>query len=321
MEHVACPLCGGRRRRPLLAAGDRLRPRERTSYTVVRCIDCGLAFTDPRPTTDEIAAFYPPSYGGLDRDDVLARVEAAFRRRQQREVVRWLARLRPARGRLLDAGCGAGDLLAALRADGWSVTGVEPAPPAAALARRRHGLDVLTGRFEEAPLESGRFDVVTLAGVLEHLHDPLGALRRARSLLAPGGLVAVLFVPRLDSPEARRLGSRWLALDMPRHLTHFDEPSLVRMAASAGLDVAHREPYSRRHSAAQLVGSLAPGLQKHRIYLDEETPGETGSLSILRPGARRGAFLALTMAARPWCRWEATQGRGAVCSYFLEPMG
>ena len=325
MESVPCPLCGGEHRRPLLVAGDRLSPGDTARYSLVRCFDCGLAFTDPRPAADEMAAFYPPSYGGLEREDLIARVEAGFRRRQQREVVRWLAALRPDRGRLLDVGCGAGDLLAALREDGWEAVGLEPAPQAAELARRRHGLDVTTGRFEEAGLAGATFDVVALAGVLEHLHDPLGALRTARTLLRAGGLVAVLFVPRLDSPEARRFGPRWLALDLPRHLTHFDEATFTRMAAAAGLRVAHREPYSGRHSAAQLVGSVAPGLQKHRFYALEAAgrPAETSSVEAaavaLAPLARRAAFIALTTLARPWSRLEAAAGRGAVCSYFLEP--
>jgi SAM-dependent methyltransferase len=205
-----------------------------------------------------------------------------------------------------------------LRADGWGVSGVEPAPPAAELARRRHGLDVQTGRFEDARFAES-FDVITLAGVLEHLHDPLAAMQRARSLLRPGGLVAVLFLPRLDADEARRFGPRWLALDLPRHLTHFDEASFLRLAHRAALRIVHREPYSVRHSAAQLVGSLAPSLQKHRFYLSETGGGTANGWSArFAPSARRATFLALTTAVRPWCRWEAARGREAVCSYFLE---
>jgi len=317
VESVPCPLCGGERRDPLLTAGDRLRSEDPTRYTVVRCARCGLAYTDPRPTAEDIGRFYPQSYGGLERDGLLARAEEAYRCRQQREVVAWLADLRPRRGRLLDVGCGAGDLLAVLRADGWDAEGVEPAAAAADLARRRHGLRVLTGRFEEAQV-TGLFDVVTLAGVLEHLHDPLSALRRARALLRPQGLVAILFLPRLDSDEARRFGPRWLALDLPRHLTHFDDAGFSRMAQSAGLRIERTEPYSRRHSAAQLVGSLVPGLQKHRFYLREDQTAPKTRAAGLAPLARRAAFLTLTTAARPWCRWEAARGRGGLCSYFLE---
>ena len=273
MESTSCPLCGGERRHVVLAAGDRLDQSARMEYTVVRCDECGLAFTDPRPTPEAIVAFYPESYGGMDHDGWQARLEQAYRDRQQHEVLAWLAMLRPGRGRLLDAGCGSGDLLEALRTDGWDVLGVEPSAAAAELARRRHGLDVVTGRFETADLPPASFDVVTMTSVLEHLHDPRTALRRARELLRPGGLVAVLFVPRFDSSEAARFGPRWLALDLPRHLTHFTDETLQTLADAVGLRVAHREDYSRRHNAAQLVGSRFPSLQKHRFYQREATGG------------------------------------------------
>src|SRR5450759_4185960 len=190
-----------------------------------------------------------------------------------RSCAAWVAASRTCgRGRLLDVGCGAGDLLVALRADGWSVYGVEPQALGAARARDEHRLDVLTGRFEDVRLPEGSFDAIVFSGVFEHLHVPVAALCRARALLAPGGLVAVLFLPMLDSPEARLLGPRWMALDLPRHLTHFEEATFTEMARKAGLDVAGRETYSRRHNPAQLVGSLAPRLQKHRFYAAENGP-------------------------------------------------
>ncbi len=343
MESTSCPLCGGERRHVVLAAGDRLDQSARMEYTVVRCDECGLAFTDPRPTPEAIVAFYPESYGGMDHDGWQARLEQAYRDRQQHEVLAWLAMLRPGRGRLLDAGCGSGDLLEALRTDGWDVLGVEPSAAAAELARRRHGLDVVTGRFETADLPPASFDVVTMTSVLEHLHDPRTALRRARELLRPGGLVAVLFVPRFDSSEAARFGPRWLALDLPRHLTHFTDETLQTLADAVGLRVAHREDYSRRHNAAQLVGSRFPSLQKHRFYQREATGGADmgggaaaasdmatagrpvtkggAAAARLAPPARRAAFLAAVTVARPLCRHRALRGESAVTSYFLEPVG
>ena len=268
-ENAPCPLCGSASAHPVVHAGDRLRPGADESYSVVSCQGCGVSYLRPRPTPQAIGGFYPDSYTGGGRRGPLERVEAAFRRRQHGEVVRWLAARRPKRGRVLDVGCGAGDLLVALRADGWETHGVEPSAPGATEAHDGHGLDVVHGRFEDARLPAAPFDAVVFSGVIEHLHDPLGALRRARTLLAPGGLIAVLFVPLLDSPQARFFGPRWLALDLPRHLTHFERRTFVDMASAAGLMVASSEAYSRRHSASQLVGSLFPALQKHRFYLGE----------------------------------------------------
>ena len=297
----------------VVRAGDRLKPGDPTCFTVVRCLDCGLAYLRPRPTPEAAGRCYPDSYTGGGRGGFIEALEAGYRRRQHGETVRWLVDRRPLRGRVLDVGCGSGDLLAALRADGWSVQGVEPQALGATRAQRELGLDVLNGRFEDACLPESSFDAIVFSGVFEHLHDPVAALRRARALLAPGGLVAVLFLPLLDSPEAHLLGPRWMALDLPRHLTHFQEVTFTKMVTQAGLGVAGKKTYSRRHNPAQLVGSLAPRLQKHRFYAAENGPKTVAAV------AQRVAFLAATMAARPVTRLAAAAGAPSMCSYFLEP--
>jgi SAM-dependent methyltransferase len=343
VEHVACILCGSRESEPLLRARDRLAPPRDSGagrpveFAVVRCRSCGLAYTEPRPTAEELRTYYPEDYWGRghgasarpragvearDVDDaphrpvLLERFEDAYRRRQQREVVRWLGRLRPRRGRLLDVGAGRGDLLAALADDGWRVKGIEPSASAAAVARRRFGLDVVAGTVDDTdPVPSGEeglFDAVVFAGVVEHLPDPLAALRRARALLAPGAVLAVLFLPRLDSPQARLFGSRWLALDLPRHLYHFDDATWLRLIGAAGLEVEAAEPYSSRHAPPMWVSSAVPALHKHRFYLD----AERGERAALRT-AKEIAYVSLTTAVRPLCRLEARLGFEGQRSYFL----
>lgn len=324
-EDASCPMCGALPAALVLRAPDRLRPGSPELYEVRRCDACGLAYTNPRPTPQAIGRFYPGSYSGGDRSGIVDRLEGLYRARQQREAAAWLAQSRPGRGRLLDVGCGRGDLLAALRADGWVVAGLEPAADGAAAARRR-GLDVTQGRFEDLHPAAARYDVVVLSGVLEHLHAPLDALLRARALLAPGGLVAILYLPLLDSPEARALGPRWLALDLPRHLTHFEATTFPRMATLAGLRIASEQDYSRRHNASQLVGSLLPGLQKHRLYLAEAAGGPgaaraTSPRDALTPLAKRAAYVGALTAARPVARLEAAAHLTPMRSYFLEPFG
>jgi len=324
VESVPCILCGSTESDPVVTAVDRLAAGRGAAkgrgaddgasakrFTVVRCRRCGLAYTNPRPTPQEIGDHYPHYHAG--RHGQLRRLEEWYQRRQHREIVRWLAALRPQRGRLLDVGCGAGDLLLAARADGWRVSGVEPTPDGAARARDERGLDVIAGRFEDALLPATTFDAVVLSGVLEHVHDPVADLARARALLALGGLVAIISLPRFDSPQARSFGPRWLALDLPRHLYHFDDRSFRRLASANGFRVAATRAYSKRHSAAMLVSSLFPALQKHRFNLDV---GESQA----RLAAKKGAYLALVTAARPYARLEACLGRAPQMSYFLEPI-
>lgn len=314
METVPCVLCHSEEREVVCTADDRLagaRCAPAGEFTLARCRSCGLVSLDPRPTPQEMAAYYPDDYhtpsGSLGR---LQRLAEAYRLRQHAEVVRWLARRRPARGRLLDVGCGAGELLVMLRDDGWTVSGVEPSPAAVGTARTRHQLDVFEGGIDEVDLPAAAYDAVVLAAVLEHLHDPLAALIRVRGLLAPGGLVAVLFLPLLTSPQARLFGGRWLGLDVPRHLHHFDPETFARAARQADLRIDSVETYSRRHNATLWVSSLFPGLQKQRLNM-------TLRRSKTKAVAGAAAYLALTTAARPLARAEASLGLAPVRSYFL----
>jgi SAM-dependent methyltransferase len=319
METVACVLCGGTVSDIVLTTRDRLygaRADESgpTEFTLVRCRSCRLVYLDPRPTADEIGAYYPDDYNvPRGRGGSLERLEEGYRRRQQREVVHWLSQLRPQRGRLLDVGCGGGELLVALRDDGWTASGIEPGPRSAALARERLGLDVQTAAFDAAVLEPGSFDVVVFSSVLEHLPDPVAALRRGRELLAPGGLLAVLFLPLLDSPQARLFGARWQGLDAPRHLYHFERATFARALDTVGLKVVATRAYSRRHNASIWTASTFPGLQKQRLHVVQRS----------RPGTaatRKAAFLGATTLYRPLARLEALAGLQPQSSYFVMDM-
>jgi SAM-dependent methyltransferase len=102
-----------------------------------------------------------------------------------------LARCLPGGGRrIAELGCGSGGMLEALARFGTAV-GVETDPALRKHARAR-GLDVRPGSLpDDVPLEAGRWDVVCLLDVLEHITDDAGALRACRRLLAPGGRLMV----------------------------------------------------------------------------------------------------------------------------------
>ena len=94
--------------------------------------------------------------------------------------------------RVLDVGCGAGAVGAALKADlGCEVTGLELMPEAAALARRR--LDrVIEADLEDLdalPVPDGYFDTIVFGDVLEHLSDPDRLLRALRRYVATDGAI------------------------------------------------------------------------------------------------------------------------------------
>jgi SAM-dependent methyltransferase len=137
---------------------------------------------------------------------------------------------------VLDIGCGNGGFLWQMRSLGWDVCGVEPDPKSAVHARAA-GLDVRDGLLQQQSLPDAHFDAIVMNHVIEHLHDPVGTLRRCWKLLKPGGRIA-LTPPNLGSRGYQIFGADWLALDPPRHLILFTEDSLRRALEACGFAVS-----------------------------------------------------------------------------------
>jgi SAM-dependent methyltransferase len=104
--------------------------------------------------------------------------------------------LPPGPHRLLELGCGSGNVLEALGEFGEAI-GME-ADDALAAAARAAGLDVRDGALPDGRVVPGGWpDVVLLLDVLEHVDDETAALQAAREMLAPGGMLVVT-VPAYD---------------------------------------------------------------------------------------------------------------------------
>jgi SAM-dependent methyltransferase len=107
---------------------------------------------------------------------------------------RLLAALAPVKGRVLDAGCGTGGLLAALRRGRpeLALYGVEWSAHAALRARNKSAAAVARGSVNDLPFSDACFDAVIMADVLCHAAvDPSRALGEVTRILRPGGALVV----------------------------------------------------------------------------------------------------------------------------------
>ncbi len=154
-------------------------------------------------------------------------------------------------GATLDVGCGPGRLVRALLGAGISCTGLDVAPVAVELARSGGG-QVLHASIYDPVLDDTRWSTVLLAdGNIGIGGDPVGLLRRVRSLLAPGGRVLVELDPPATAtgPVSVRLEDGDRASDwFPwAHVSVDDVPDV---AARAGLAVTETWHAQGRHFAA-----------------------------------------------------------------------
>lgn len=94
--------------------------------------------------------------------------------------------------RVLDVGCGSGELLEHLQEQGAVPSGIDPAPRMAELGRARAvGADVRLGDFEQLPFDDGVFDAVLAVNAFQFAEDQDAALAEVGRVLAPGGVVGL----------------------------------------------------------------------------------------------------------------------------------
>lgn len=249
VDVAACALCGGARWTPRFREGP---------HEVRRCDACGLVWVSPRRDEEGLAGLYgseeywrsgsPKQCGYGDYRGDAERYLRTFRLRLDRAL-----RDGPRGGRALDVGCAAGFCLAVLAERGFDVWGVELSPVIAREAQARVGAErIHVGTLQGAPHAPGSFDLITLWDVVEHVPDPRALLRRARGLLAPGGLL-VLETQDVQSAFARALGRRWHHYKHAEHLYHFAPATIRRLLADTGFEV---EALTRRHAGKHVSGAF-----------------------------------------------------------------
>jgi SAM-dependent methyltransferase len=262
MELKQCPFgCSGSDEFLFLGA-DRLygQPGE---FRVVRCRVCGLIRINPRPTPETIGFYYPDNYGPYQESEAFGAERKKeiipLWKRIFRSVVRFnticLPPLTP--GRMLEIGCAAGGFMHRMACAGWGVEGIEFSSSAAKKASAK-GFAVECISLEQATPPLQQYDIVVGWMVIEHLHDPLTALRKLADWIRPGGWL-VISVPNAESFEARLFKDSWYALHLPAHLYHFSPRTLGNLLKCGGWQV---ERIFHQRILTSLIGSI--GLLLHK---------------------------------------------------------
>ncbi|MFH1314608.1 MAG: class I SAM-dependent methyltransferase [Candidatus Eisenbacteria bacterium] len=240
---------------------------------VIRCGSCGLRFSHPAPAPEALlelnlknrACYSPPTEkrlhaavrtmvmeanGDYPEAGITGTVVARLvPRRFTPDVIRYIPH-----GKILDVGFGSGKMLDWLKAHRWETWGIDFSINAVEVMSLK-GHHVVTADVERDNLDllsRGYFDVIRLSHILEHLRDPIGALKRLRPLLKPDGRI-VVSIPNLESTAARILGRDCTMLNIPRHLYFFSPAVLETVLMKSGFTVTHKRG---KDSPGMAMGSL-----------------------------------------------------------------
>lgn len=222
------------------------------AFPYFTCASCGCLQIETIP--DDLARHYPDHYYSYAGRSPLAAWHPRFwvtrmrnrgaalgtaglsGRLARRRPHRPLESLRPiglrADQRILDVGCGDGQLLDHLRILGCrQLLGIDPflnedSTTAQGVRLERHGIEEIDGRW----------DVIMFHHSFEHMPDPRSTARAIADRLAPGGC-CIVRVPTVSSWAWRHYGCNWVQLDAPRHLFLHSQESMRLLFEGAGLRV------------------------------------------------------------------------------------
>lgn len=200
--------------------------------------------------------------------DILANWDAAF-------YAKFTGAMRPGRpgGRLLDIGCGVGQVVATLTREGFEAHGVDVSAPNIERTRSFTGRCLLYdgGRL---PYPDGHFDRVGALNVVEHVQDPEDFVAEAVRVCAPGGHV-VLSSPnflrflgwRDYHPRMRGVGNKWRNLNalLARRSRMRSSPETVRFERMTPII---KQPFTPDDDAIVCTNALDLGFFLRRAGCD-----------------------------------------------------
>lgn len=260
----SCPNCGSEKITSWCHGRDRLHRLSDQVFHYSRCHGCGVAFMSVRPVEYEASKFYPQHYGPYHPDislkdkphyDKLDQVS----HRPPKGVMSLIHRLLNAADyrlskflrdkvpgtleryyqpnmkgqRLLDFGCGSELFLNRARDLGWHTIGIDfSTTTVERVANHGHEALLMSPDVWEG-IEDESLDFVRLSHVLEHLYQPRDTLTTLRQKMKPGAILHIA-VPNPQCLTARIFGSRWYALDCPRHIIVYPPKSLMKLLSELG---------------------------------------------------------------------------------------
>ncbi len=209
-------------------------------FLIRRCNSCGMGWTAEPPSEAEAGSYYLAEEYISHTDtrksltDRLYHLARSYMLRRKERVVASLPG-RSSGKAIIDIGSGTGYFAAHMQQRGWQVTTVEVSDSARALSEERFGITPLPpDRVTAIPDRSA--DCITFWHVLEHLYDPAAWLTEVGRILRDKGR-CIIALPNFISADASWFGSRWAALDVPRHLWHFTPEAVERLAEGNGFTV------------------------------------------------------------------------------------
>ena len=217
----------------------------KTHYRIVQCNRCGLIYSNPVFTNDQIIRLYK---------------DCSFAHEKQVELMGqdYLDQLKRAllfvdeREKLLEIGCGNGYFLKKAKEAGFkNVYGVEPCKDAVNQADLAVRKNIINDVFQDGMYQEHSFDLVCVIHVFDHLMSPDEVLRTIRKILKPKGYILAMS-HNVRFLLTKTLGERSPMYDI-EHIYLFDKRTLSNLLHKNGFKVLYVRDMLSRYTLAHAV--------------------------------------------------------------------
>lgn len=224
-QAVKCPLCGSLAGLELHSENLPIVGLGATHVGYGYCTDCGHIYQTTPPPADKLEEYYRrfSNYTKAPASSEPSAMTKRFLALSKDYIEQPDA--------MYEVGCATGAHLSHFKARGWGVRGCDPSPKACAEGALTHGVHIDCGTEAEWLPKLHDFNLILFSGVLEHLTDPVAALKRARDAMAPGARL-ILEVPCAATPEVLPPG--WFAFE---HLHYYTPTSIKNLLALGGFEL------------------------------------------------------------------------------------
>ncbi len=213
MKEYKCILCESDNGKIFLIASDRYNSSK--EYKYFRCTNCNIVTLEDRTNNKNFEAY------NLEEPSII------------QKFILWMSynKLRKYKksGKVLDFGCGAGNLSFFLLKNGYNVNCFEIDPIYQEHLEKK-GLNVLK------KISKDKYDIIVLDNVLEHLPNPIEVLKKLKKNLNDDGIF-IISLPNINSLQFKIFKENWFHLDAPRHLNHFYKNSFSKLLERVNLNI------------------------------------------------------------------------------------
>lgn len=235
-----CEICGSIDLSCFLECRDHFLTKE--NFKLYKCNECCFVFLNPQPEKEKLELYYDSpdyiSHSGTGKG-IINKIYKRVKKITLQKKLKIVSRHSSGK-KILDIGCGSGELMNIFNENNWQTMGVEPNERVRNYAIKEYGLKIVDEK-EIEKIQDRSFDVISLWHVLEHVPELQKRMNELKRIIKANGTLFIA-VPHCNSYDAVYYKEYWAAYDVPRHLWHFTPSTLEVLCNKYGFSVVNIIP-------------------------------------------------------------------------------